>query len=433
MLVRKSKQLMEVKTSDTYGRSRLLIRTRDESKFGFVRLEEIGKFQSGGTPSKAHLEYFGGNIPWITTVALNGGIIDENNAVDYLTKAGVDNSATKIVPPYALMIGTRVGVGKVAVNTVAMCTNQDIISVTNIELSRWKLDYLRYVIQSKSSALNSQARGATIKGIKLDVLQKVEIPNIPLKDQETIVSKLSLLQSAICGRKKQIEQLDILVKARFIELFGDPAYYRDDWRSVELGTCCELNPKKTSDARLNDNLSVSFIPMPAVSEDGDIDTSEIRQYSEVKSGFTYFQERDVLFAKITPCMENGKGAVAQNLFNGIGFGSTEFHVLRPKDQVSNPYWIHTLLSFENVRKDAEANMTGSAGQRRVPASFLKTYKVVLPTIEKQTELERFVLRVDKSKVAKEPYRIKNNQPVIRQRNAHTIKRGVQIVSEIRRT
>ena len=96
-------------------------------------------------------------------------------------------------------------------------------------------------------------------------------------------------------------------------------------------------------------------------------------------------------------MENGKGAVAINLRNGIGFGSTEFHILRPVDRRSNPYWIYSLTSFEMFRKDAAANMTGSAGQRRVPASFLERYKVSLPPFDLQEQFESFVLQVDKSK------------------------------------
>ena len=115
--------------------------------------------------------------------------------------------------------------------------------------------------------------------------------------------------------------------------------------------------------------------------------------------FTYFIENDVLFAKITPCMENGKGAVAVGLHNEIGFGSTEFHVLRPLLGMSDPFWIYSLTSFESFRKDAAANMTGSAGQRRVPASFLERYKVALPPLELQKQFADFTLQVDKSKVA----------------------------------
>ena len=123
----------------------------------------------------------------------------------------------------------------------------------------------------------------------------------------------------------------------------------------------------------------------------------IKEYDEVKTGFTYFAENDVLFAKITPCMENGKGAVAKGLHNGIGFGSTEFHVLRPISGKTDPYWIYTLTAFSQFRMDAASNMTGSAGQRRVPASFLENYRVSLPPIALQEQFAAFVEQTDKSK------------------------------------
>ena len=183
-------------------------------------------------------------------------------------------------------------------------------------------------------------------------------------------------------------------------MFGMPGTDTKGWGLQYLGTCCELNPKKGTDKRLVSGLSVSFVPMPAVSENGKIDVSQIKAYDEVKTGFTYFAENDVLFAKITPCMENGKGAVAVGLCNNIGFGSTEFHILRPINNKSNPYWLYSLTSFDAFRKDAADNMTGSAGQRRVPAVFLEKYKVTLPPIELQNQFAAFVEQVDKSKLSK---------------------------------
>ena len=193
--------------------------------------------------------------------------------------------------------------------------------------------------------------------------------------------------------------LDDLVKSRFIELFGMPGTDAFGWGLVPLGSICNINPKKSLDSRLVSGAVVSFVPMPAVTEHGEIDATAIKEYDEVKTGFTYFAENDVLFAKITPCMENGKGAVAKGLHNGIGFGSTEFHVLRPISGKSDPYWIYTLTAFSQFRMDAASNMTGSAGQRRVPASFLENYRVSLPPIALQEQFAAFVEQTDKSKLA----------------------------------
>ena len=364
-----------------------------------VKLGEICKFQSGGTPAKGNIEYFGGSIPWITTTALNGGRIDEHNAVDWITEKAIKESAAKIVPAFSIMVGTRVGVGKVAVNVVGMSTNQDIISLIDIDEDKWSKDFLCKFIQAKSGYLNSQARGATIKGIKIDVLAALELPTLLMREQQHISHIIDSVKNMISFRERELIKLDNLIKARFVEMFGLPGTDEKGWGLRSLGECCELNPKKGSDRRLTSGIEVSFIPMTAVSENGAIKTSEKKTYDEVKVGFTYFAENDVLFAKITPCMENGKGAVAVDLCNGIGFGSTEFHVLRPLAGRSNPYWLYSLTVFDTFRKDATANMTGSAGQRRVPSIFLDKYKFTLPPLELQNQFADFVHQVDKSKVA----------------------------------
>ena len=160
---------------------------------------------------------------------------------------------------------------------------------------------------------------------------------------------------------------------------------------AKLGEVCLINPKSCT---LRDDTEVSFIPMTKVGEHGEFDASEIKNYSEVKKGFTNFQNGDILFAKITPCMENGKGAIAHNMKNGIGFGSTEFHVLRPDTDKITSEWLYYLTTWKTFRKEAERNMTGSAGQKRVPKTFLENYVVNLPDIDTQKRENKILRKVD---------------------------------------
>ncbi|HEL1157171.1 TPA: restriction endonuclease subunit S [Streptococcus equi subsp. zooepidemicus] len=184
-------------------------------------------------------------------------------------------------------------------------------------------------------------------------------------------------------------------KSQFIEMFGELGKDQKGWGLTRLGECCEVNPKRPRN--IDDELMVSFVPMPAVSEDGKIDCSDIKPYKEVRKGFTYFAENDVLFAKITPCMENGKGAVAKGLSGGIGSGSTEFHVLRPIEGKSNPYWLYIITMFESFRVGARKVMTGTGGQLRVPVGYLSDFPISLPPISLQNSFEEFVHQSDKSK------------------------------------
>jgi type I restriction enzyme S subunit len=128
--------------------------------------------------------------------------------------------------------------------------------------------------------------------------------------------------------------------------------------------------------------------MPEVdAETGTINGPPARPLSSVSKGYTYFQEGDVLFAKITPCMENGKSAVARDLVNGIGFGSTEFHVLRPSKAVLADY-VWRYVRQVRFRREAEQQMTGTVGQARVPAEFMNAVEFPLPPLADQRSILR---------------------------------------------
>lgn len=161
---------------------------------------------------------------------------------------------------------------------------------------------------------------------------------------------------------------------------------------VKLKDICTVNPKAPD---LSDDLMVSFVPMPKVGEHGEFDPSDIKKCIDVKKGFTSFTNGDVLFAKITPCMENGKGAIARSLENGYGFGSTEFHVLRPDFNQVTSEWLYYLTRWSEFRRVAEKNMTGSAGQKRVPKSFLENFEVDLPELNAQKEKTNILMHISK--------------------------------------
>lgn len=163
-----------------------------------------------------------------------------------------------------------------------------------------------------------------------------------------------------------------------------------EWVSLPLSDVADINPRLDK-KQFSDDLAVSFVPMPAVeAESGGIDVSAIKIFGEVKKGYTAFQEGDVLFAKITPCMENGKMAVVPALHNELGFGSTEFHVLRAADKAL-PKYIYYFVSSKQFRVDAEHNMTGAVGQRRVPTGYLQNIKIPLPPLEQQ---KRIVAKIE---------------------------------------
>lgn len=178
------------------------------------------------------------------------------------------------------------------------------------------------------------------------------------------------------------------------------------WRTVRIGEIADVNPGRDPVLKtLADEVPVTFVPMAAVEEtSGTIAAPEVRPFAEVKKGFTPFLEGDVLFAKITPCMQNGKSAVARDLSNGIGFGSTEFHVMRPGREVLAD-WLWHFVRQASFRREAESHFRGSAGQQRVPAEFLASHPIPLPPVQEQrrilSSIEECLERVEEVRRLKE--------------------------------
>lgn len=152
--------------------------------------------------------------------------------------------------------------------------------------------------------------------------------------------------------------------------------------SRALSDLVHINPKIELPKGANANTPVSFVPMSDVMESGDWIGQQVRPFHEVRSGFTAFVDADVLVAKITPCFENGKGAHVTGLMNGIGFGSTEFHVLRARPHV-HPRFVHHVVQSARFRIAAERFMTGSAGQKRVAREAFDAFSV--PDVSEQEQ------------------------------------------------
>src|SRR5262245_3514141 len=159
------------------------------------------------------------------------------------------------------------------------------------------------------------------------------------------------------------------------------------WQVTTLGGVAQINPPRSAGvSRLDPKTPVTFVPMSAVSDtEGRIAAPQVRPFEEVARGFTAFAEGDVIFAKITPCMQNGKSAVATALASGLGFGSTEFHVIRPSKHVL-PEWIYYFVRQRSFREEARLHFRGTAGQQRVPAEFLVDHSFPLPPLEEQRRI-----------------------------------------------
>ncbi len=165
----------------------------------------------------------------------------------------------------------------------------------------------------------------------------------------------------------------------------------EDWGLTRLKFVARLNPAASVARKLDPDTEVSFVPMEAVGEYGGLDLSQTARLSDVAEGYTYFGNRDVVVAKITPCFENWKGALATGLVNGVAFGTTELHVLRCRGRVDERFLLYLTFS-DAFRSLGVAEMSGAAGQKRVPKSFLENFTPAIPSLAEQRAIAAFLDR-----------------------------------------
>ena len=161
------------------------------------------------------------------------------------------------------------------------------------------------------------------------------------------------------------------------------------WEVKRLRYTCTLNPGKSELSTFSPDTQVSFLPMEKIGEDGSFVLDEVRSLEQVWQGYTYFRDYDVVIAKITPCFENGKGALFEGLVNSIGFGTTELHVLRA-DQTTDPKFVFYLTRSYPFRHQGVSMMYGAAGQQRVPGEFLQNFTTGFPPLPEQRAIAAFL-------------------------------------------
>lgn len=213
-------------------------------------------------------------------------------------------------------------------------------------------------------------QGANINNIS-STINSIKIPLPSLEEQNQIVAELSSYQQIIVGAKKIVN--NYLPSVPFI---GD--------KYKEIQDIATIRPAKDDLKGIPTDTLVSFVPMAILNPfNPDFIAEEERKIEDVLSGFTYFRNDDILLAKITPCFENGKAGIARNLKNGIGFGSTEYIVIRVNPDIVYPEWLFYHINTPSFIQGGKSHMTGTAGQQRIDINYVKQYQIPIPSLEKQ--------------------------------------------------
>ena len=233
--------------------------------------------------------------------------------------------------------------------------------------------YLYYIVNQDSvvKQMISMSDKGQYPSITAGDVADLEIPLPPLEIQQQIVNEIEGYQKIIDGAMQVVNN------------YKPTTTINPDWEMVALADVCEINPKKSEVKNTSVHSLVSFLPMADLNENQvNFKPKETRELSEVIGGYTYFRNDDVLFAKVTPCFENGKAGIAKDLENGIGFGSSEYYVLRSNKQVL-PMWLYLQIKSLKFETEGKAQMSGTSGLQRIPKDFVSTFQIPLPIIEEQ--------------------------------------------------
>ncbi len=240
------------------------------------------------------------------------------------------------------------------------------------------------------------------RAVKYKDLKVQLLPLPPLAEQRAIAAYLDRETAKIDALIASTERLNALLGEKRTALISravtkglDPSVEMKDsgvewlgeipcnWEVKRVNYVVQVNPKKSELRGTPNEHEVTFLPMPAIGEKGELDLDQVKQIQDVFEGYTYFREEDVIVAKITPCFENGKGAIARRLCNGIGFGTTELFVLRPYSDVFSDF-IYYVTASSGFRKLGAISMQGAAGQKRITDRFVREFQLGSPAFDSTT-------------------------------------------------
>ncbi len=357
-----------------------------EGEWKKKKLGDLGDFVGGGTPTSSNLNFWSGNIPWVSSSDLVENNIYTLRITRFITQDAIDNSATKFCVAPVILIVSRVGVGKVAYSTESLCTSQDFTNVINMQCNGLFLCYFLSVEMLKEVA---KTQGTSIKGISTSDIKCKQLFVPKDEEQQKIASFLTLIDKRISTQRKIIEQLETLSKGLREKLFSQQLRFKDDngknfvkWETKKLREVCEINPK-------SGNLPSSFIYIDLESVvDGMLLKEERIEKQEAPSrAQRILRKGDVLFQMVRPYQKN-------NFYfqrEGDYVASTGYAQIRT---TNNSQFIFQYLHYQKFVDEVIEKCTGTS-YPAISSTDLSNIFIEIPSVAEQTKIANFLSVIDK--------------------------------------
>lgn len=359
--------------------------------------EKLGKLcniLSGGTPSRSRPEFWDeGTIPWIKIKDIKGKYVDI--AEEFITQAGLESSSAKILKRGTVLYTIFATLGEVGILNIDACTNQAIVGLTVKNIKQLNIEYLFYFLKSTKRYVEKIGRGVAQNNINISILKELEIPLFTISKQKEIVDILDKVLEIINGRKIELYKLDELIKARFIEMFGNETEF-DKWPYCMIGdvadVCVGVVIKPTqyyADKGIPAFRSLNIGEMYVKDSDWIYFTKEGHQ----KNQKSVVHKNDVLVVRSGA---PGTACVATEKYDG--YNSVDIIIAHPDNSKVNSTFLAAFTNMPHGMNQIRER-TGGAAQQHFNVGGYKTMRLIMPSIELQNQFAAFVAHIDKSKVA----------------------------------
>lgn len=358
-----------------------------------AKLGEVCTIVSGSTPKTSVTSYWDGNIKWITPAELNEDTFYIMDSVRHITEEGKEKTGLSYLPTGTVILSSRAPIGKTAIAGCKMCCNQGFKNL--ICSDAIYNEYLYFFLKSKTDYLNSLGRGATFKEISKSIVENIEIPLPEVNQQKEIAEKFKKLEQLISLRKQQLAKLDELVKARFVEMFGDPVTNPKGYEKYKLENLARKisdgvhsKPDYTETGR--PFLSVVNINKGVINFKNCKYVSEDAYQKMIKS--THPERGDVLYTKV-----GATYGIPAYVDTDIAFCLyVSVCLIKPKREVINPRFLSLSMEMPYVKHQADRRIKG-IGVPDLHLNQISEFEILCPPLKEQDIFIYFVERLDGEK------------------------------------